>query len=138
MSSRPVEIGQEWMLSTSRSGQSHQATTCGDPSDETVYVISGYITIKIPPCSDAISAKQSPSSAMLTSLDEWNILERDITQYTRVVKLILFMLRSCPWFEKVHVLMKQHVFKIYFFMQDFVYRAYMYKIYYSIQVNLII
>ena len=60
----------------------------GDSSDETVYVIAGYITIKIPACSDAISAKQSPSSAMLTSLDEWNILERDIKQYTRVVKLM--------------------------------------------------
>jgi hypothetical protein len=63
------------------------ATDWGGPSDETgkteVSCHSRSGTIKIPPCSKALSAEHmpkfcSPSPAMVTSSCKWKILERDV------------------------------------------------------------
>jgi hypothetical protein len=83
-----------------------EATEWGGPSEETgkteVPCHSRCGTIKIPPCSKALSAEHgaefcSPSPAMVTSPYKWNILERDTTDhfFFWLVNLMVGILKLC-------------------------------------------
>jgi hypothetical protein len=65
-------------------------------------------TIKIPPCSKALSAKNrpkfySPSPAMVTSPYKWNNLKRDVIWRTALFSCLLSHARGCRPSKQAHI-----------------------------------